>query len=433
MRNDYLAAGVLLAIGAVFAVMIIGAMSSGGHEYDITMEYEDYVPLDPSIDVLGTNGPIDIVTISGTKYIHGTGTGNAQIVDVNNEVTYIHVIPATADLILMNGQSNGAYYSFTRPPAAAEVAKTPTLPYGQAFYFGWDNGMPVVTTDDPADCDFYDFMNPSTGKPRVCDKGPEFCRTYAEITGKKVLWVCLAIPGKWIAAWDRPDSSCWVQDCRIMQYANELLRDLPFEIDKTITLWAQGESDYRHSTGYDYYVGALKDLIRDAPEGWGRQIDGWYLIPGRTLKMGWVNDALQEVARTTDNVFMGCTVELLDSFTTDNGLLQSDVLHYTMQGDNAVANAVARTAAGATDQAPVYLIQVETETTAGTSITLPNYAWAYGTDMTTVRVSAAWSGTPDYATPGTQILQGTWNDAVAETIPHYAGPLLILTVSEASP
>ena len=434
LRNDIFAAGVLLAIGAVFVVIIIGVLDSGGHEYDITMEYEDYIQLDPSIDVLGTNGPIEIVKIGSTKYIHGTGTGNAQIIDVNQEVTYIHVIPAKADIILMNGQSNAAYYNYTRPPAAEDVANTPTLPYGQAFYFGWSDGMPVFTGDNPSGCEIWDFMNPSTQQIRVCDKGPEFCRTYTDLTGKKAIWVSLGIPAKRIAAWNQPDGSAWVQDCRIMDYANTAIRDLPFEIDRVIVLWSQGESDYLHSTGYDHYVESFTQLTRAAPEGWGWDIDAWYLLPGRTAQVGWVNDAFAQLANTLDDVYLGSTAALIDSFSIDNGCMRFDDLHYTQLGDNALANAAARTAAGATGMAPVYLIQAEAETTAGTSISLPTSAWAYSTDMmTTSRITVSWSGTPDFDTAGTQILQGTWNTSVVDTIPHYAGPLLILTVTEASP
>lgn len=426
--SSIITAGVLLAIGAVLAVLCFTVLDSDGQHVDFEMEYEDYKEYDMA-GVLGTSGPIEIVTISGTKYIHAIDTGYGKLVKDDSSVVTIKINPAKADIILMNGQSNAAYYNYTRPPSAEDLANTPALPYGTAFYFGWPDGMPVFTNDDPSSCELFDFMDPASGSIRVCDKGPEFCRTYAELTGKKAIWISLGIPARRIAAWDQPNGSAWVQDCRIMDYANAAIKDAPFKIDKVIVLWSQGESDYLHSTGYDHYISSFKQLTKAAPGGWGWKIDAWYLMPGRTANVGWVNDAFYELARTMDNVFIANSADLIDSFSIDNGCMRFDDLHYTQLGDNALANAAARTAGDAFGPAPVYLIQGTAETEAGTAITIPAITKAYQTDTASVNVNVVWPSA-DFSTPGTQILQGTLNTA-ADTMPIYAGPVFILTVTEA--
>ena len=424
-KGDVVTAGVIIVIGACLFGLMLFFVDGGGQSYDIEMEYEDWVEYQG--DALGIEGPIEITN----GMIHATGTGTAKIINVNGTTTTIRITPAHATLILMNGQSNGAYYSYSRPPSASDIAKTPTLPYGTAFYFGWPDGMPVESYDDPSACKFYDFMDVSTGQVRVCDKGPEFCKTYAELTGKKVIWVCLAIPGKWIAAWDRPNGTCWVSNCNLMDYANAELDKLPFKIDRTITLWAQGESDYRHSTGQAYYEGALKALIADAPKGWGRDIDAWYLLCGRTQKCGWVNDAFENVAATTEGVFIGSTVALVDSFTYENGLLKSDSLHYTQTGDNALANAAARSAAGAEDLAPIYLIQATATGDVGSTIAAPRTARCYRTDSTSVLAGVTWDSSPSSSAAGTFVIYGTAaNVGESAKLEFAPGPLLIVTVSE---
>lgn len=426
--NSIVTAGVLLAIGAVLFVLCLTVLDSDGQQIDFEMDYEDYKEYDLT-GVLGTSGPIEIVTISGTEYIHAVDTGYAKLVKEDGSAVVIKVNPAKADIVLMNGQSNAAYYNYTRPPSAEDIANTPALPYGTAFYFGWSDGMPVFTSDDPSSCELFDFMDPASGSIRVCDKGPEFCRTYSELTGKKVIWVSLGIPAKRIAAWDQPNGSAWVQDCRIMDYANAAIKDAPFKIDRVIVLWSQGESDYLHSTGYTHYITSFKKLVEAAPEGWGWEINAWYLMPGRTAQVGWVNDAFYELARDLDNVFIASSADLIDSFSIDNGCMRFDDLHYTQLGDNALANAAARTAGNASGPAPVYLIQGTGETEEGTAITLPTVTTAYKTDTETVSVNVTWPAA-DFSTPGTQILQGTL-DTPTETLPIIAGPVFILTVTEA--
>ena len=426
-EKSIVTAGVLLAIGAVLLVICFTILDSDGQQIDFEMDYEDYKEYDLT-GVLGTSGPIEIVTISGTEYIHAVDTGYAKLVKADGSSVVIKVNPAKADIVLMNGQSNAAYYNYTRPPSAEDIANTPALPYGTAFYFGWSDGMPVFTSDNPSSCELFDFMDPVSGSIRVCDKGPEFCRTYAELTGKKVIWVSLGIPAKRIAAWDQPNGSAWVQDCRIMDYANAAIKDAPFKIDQVIVLWSQGESDYLHSTGYTHYITSFEKLVEAAPEGWGWDINAWSLMPGRTAQVGWVNDAFYELARDLDNVFIASSADLIDSFSIDNGCMRFDDLHYTQLGDNALANAAARTAGNASGPAPVYLIQGTAETEEGTAITLPTVTAAYKTDTETVNVNVTWPAA-DFDTPGTQILQGTLNTPT-ETLPIIAGPVFILTVTE---
>lgn len=421
--NDYYAAGVIVAIGAAMLVLAFVVVDDGGREYDSnhTLEYEDYKPIDAA-GILGVDGPIELVTIEDQTYIHATGTGKASIIRESGTVDRYKIVAAKADLLIMNGQSNAAYHM-------ADKTQATTPERGTTFYFGTADDMPRTTITDYSVMSFYDFVG-EDGEPRVGDKGPEACRTWHELTGHKALWISLGIGGRQIDSWDQPDGKSWTRNITIMDYANAALKKLPFEIDRTVVFWAQGESDYSHDTGYDAYIDRLDTLIDSAGQAWGHDISSWYLVEGRTAKVGWVNDAFQQIAESRDDVEIVVRASMLDGFTFDNGLLYSDGLHYTQLGDNAVGNAMARHALKAQGGAPVYLVEQKVTATEGTAATIPTTAPAYTTDYDTLRLSCTWDASPDWTQTGTQIIEGTPSDA--SRLLEGAPTVLIATV-EAAP
>lgn len=400
MRGDIFAAGVVLAIAACICVLALVILDDGGREYSEsnTMEYEDYKAIDGA-NILGTDGPIELVDIDGQTYIHAIGTGKATIVYDGGNVDRFKIVPAKADLLIINGQSNAAYHE-----ADATMATTPER--GTTFYFGTEDSMPRTTLTDYSVMEFYDFVGPD-GETRVGDKGPEACRTWHELTGHKALWISLGIGGRQIATWDQPDGKSWTRNITIMGYANACLEDLPFDIKSTVVFWAQGESDYSHDTGYDNYIEKFNTLVDSADSAWGHDIDHWYLVDGRTVKCGWVNDAFEEIAESREDVSIVVDSDFVDGFTTANTLLLTDNLHYSQTGDNAVANAMVRHALDAQGGAPIYLIEQTVSTTVGTSVTVPTLSPAYTTDYDRLMVQCEWSSTPDWATAGTQTIEGT--------------------------
>ncbi len=440
MHGDFVGAGVLLVIGAVLVALTFGFMDGGGGggiqpdepTEPIEMEYEDWIEWTGAA-IRGTTGPIE----ESNGMIHAIGVGNGQIRTATGTID-VTVTPAHADLILMNGQSNAAYYKQYGDSTfnAADRAVTPAPKLGTAFYYGYTDSMPHMAGDTLTGCEIRDFVNPD-GSVKVCDKGPEFCKTWVEQTGKKALWVSLGIPGRAIEYWMPEDGAGWVKDKQIMADFNIQLSSTGFIVDRTIVLWAQGESDWAHGTTEAQYIERFETLHAAAPEGWGHQIDAWYLISGLTAKIGWVNDVFPQLAQDIPGVYVATPAALVDSFTLDNGLMANDGLqiHYTQEGDNAVANAVARYALdnmGYTipSPAPIYLMEGETTAVKGSTFTAPETVTGYRTDGTTEAVNAVFQGTVNTATTGTTILRGTAEISPTKLLEFAPDPLLYVRVIE---
>lgn len=425
MRGDIIAAGIILVVGAFLLATLFGFMDADGQSYDRQIEYEDWIDYDTGT-ILGTEGPIEIVN----GKIHAIGVGNAHIVKQDGSIYRIKIVPAHADLILMNGQSNAAYYKADGDlPDAADLQKTPSPALGKAFYFGSETRMPYRETDNVSTFGIYDFVDPA-GAVRVGDKGPGFCKEYTEITGKKALWVSLGIPSKRIAAWDQPNGSAWTQDICIMDAFNAKLKDTGFIIDRTIVIWSQGESDYLHNTGYAHYISAFQQLHDAAPSAWGHSIDAWYLLEGRTEKVGWVNQAFEQLATDMPDVNIATLAVLVDSFSVANGFMEPDNLHYSQLGDNALANGAARSIAGAKGIAPVYLIQDRLTATVGSAAEAPTTAILYRTDGSPALALVTWDSAPDTATAGEYVIYGTPSGVTQGMCLQFTPrPMLIVTVT----
>ena len=435
MHGDFVSAGIILLIGGFLLALTFGFMdqpADDGLGSDIDMEYEDWLKVNVTM-IQSMTGPIEI------EYgmIHAVGVGEGSITKINGETINVTVSPAHADLILMNGQSNAAYYKQYGESgfSDADRAVTPAPQLGTSFYYGYADSMPFLVNDTLSGCAIRDFVNPD-GTPKVCDKGPEFCRTWTETTGKKALWVSLGIPGRAIEYWLPDDGLCWTKDLQIMTDFNGQLEDTGFIVDRTIVLWAQGESDWAHGTTEAEYVERFTTLHAAASEAWGHEIDRWYLISGLTAKIGWVNDIYYDLAATIPGVRVATSAALVDSFTLDNGLMANDGLkiHYTQQGDNAVANAAARYALDdlghtISTPAPTYLIQATTTATVGSTLVRPTTAECYRTDESTTDVAVKWDTTPSTATAGVKKTGGRTTGNPGALLPFYIGPLLIVTVT----
>ena len=426
MRGDLIAACMAVAVIAFLFAVMLGFLD-GSEKYDLEMNYEDWTPIEG--EILGTDGPIEV----RNGMIHAVGVGKATATKADGSTIKIRISAAHADLILMDGQSNGAYYGFGDYPTAYDKTITPVPELGTCFYFGYTDRMPYHESQNVSSCKIYDMVNADTGKVRVADKGPGFCKEYSEATGKKAIWVSLAIPSKRIAAWDQPNGSAWVQNIACMDKFNDLLQDTGFIIDRTIVLWAQGESDYLHDTGYAHYLESFRTLHDAAPSAWGHDIAGWFLLEGRTAKVGWVNDAFEELAETMPDVHLATTSSLVDSFTLANGLLNTDELHYTQRGDNALANAAARYASGAQGMAPIYLIQAAITAEQGSEAEAPTTARCYRTDDSSIYALATWDMPISTAEVGTHIIGGSVTGITADMTLQYTAsdPVLIVYVIEA--
>lgn len=402
-RNEIYTAGVVLAIGAVLLVLAFAVLDDGGRQYS-EIGYEDYIAAQE--EVVGTNGPLEVVNIDGESYIHATGLGRGAVV-YSDRTEYLQVVKSEAVMILMNGQSNAAYYH-------PDVSTATTPNRGDGFYFGFPDRMPSGTLEDVTGCEWYDFVG-EDGLSRVGDRGPGFAKEFSELTGKKTLWVSLGIPGRLISDWIPNRGVAWLQDERIV---SAMLPKIPegFDVTSTWMAWSQGESDYELNTGYDHYVGVWK-LMHDS--SFGVDVDGWILLKGRTVTCGWVNEAFQQLIREVEGVEM-CT-EIADTFEVRNGLMEADDLHYSQLGENALGSAMARFMASRlghqlTTRAPIYLTETIERCDIGDAVDLQDWTSAEDTDGNRIRILTSWEdSTPDTAAAGIVTVTGT-PDAAAPPI-----------------
>lgn len=336
MRGDLIIGAVL----AVFAAALICiAIADWTAEKEPTEEDMGIIEWGAVIyaEADEASGALEISTVSGQPAVIATDLGSGSYRIGSATYTY-QVIKAHVDAILTMGQSNAAYY---RPINASEA--TPVPEPGTAFYWGYESGMAVNANSDTEGYAIYDFIGPSG--LRVGDKGPAECATYYRLTGVKVLWLSLGIPAKKIAAWDEGNSA-WTLDSAWMAQAMPLVNQY-FEISKVWATWAQGETDAGQATTEASYTASFQSLVSRMADGdLGLVPDAWFLVCGRDAIMNRngvnVNEYLRNIAETESDVYLAIDQDLPDSFTTANGLLDSDAIHYTQKGDNLIAVALAK-------------------------------------------------------------------------------------------
>lgn len=429
-------AAVAILVGAVLLALTFGFLDSGGVEIkdENNLMWDDYRPINGA-GILGASGAIEIVDVAGSSYIHAKETGYGKVVYSNGKEIDYRVTRAVFDMIIMNGQSNSAYYYIHDTPPEAD--KAPAPPIGTSYYYGrLDNPKMNYTIQPIDDYALHDFIDPETGELRLGDKGPGFCSEYVKATGHKALWVGIGIGAKRVAAWLPPDSSCWVYDQEVFDRLNADLKGLPIDIDRTFMLWAQGESDKSAGTTVSTYVSRFMTFWNAASAAWGHDIDTCYLIAGRTAKVGNINTAFNQLAAQNDDIKLAVGANLVDSFTISNGLMVDDNLHYMQEGDNAVANAAVRYVLqdlGFTvpEPAPVYLLQTRLGVTVNDTFTPPDYTTAYMTDGRSMTVGAAFEGTVDTSAAGTTVLHGTAVISESRLLKAVPPATLIVTVIDA--
>lgn len=427
--NEYFSAGVILAVGAVLLVLAFVYLDNGGIDYtdENTWEYGDYKEAPDGL--LGVSGPLRIVNVGGQEYIYASDTGKGEIVLEHGKKLNIRVEPAQADLIIMDGQSNAAYYGeHSTIPVDPTYAVAPSI--GTSFYFGTEDRMPSKDADTTG-MRIYDMIGPD-GNLRVGDKGPAFCKVYSDTMGKKVVWLSLGIPGKKLSTWNHPNGSSWVQNLTVVDAFKEAMKDVPIEIEDTYLLWAQGESDYNQHTGKATYKNQFKSFYGAISDAWGYNVKACYLIDGRTSNVGWVNTAFEELAEEDPTIHVAVPASIIDSFSITNTLMYADDLHYTQKGDNAVADSCARYVTGSlgkwAGQSPIYLMQSQTADAVGEAAELPNTVTAYNTDGTTGRLAFVPEGTVDTSTAGTTVLDGTATVSQSRLLPNAPAPIMIVHV-----
>lgn len=400
MNGNYYIAGVLAAIGAVLLVLAMAWVGTGPSP-DKTMEWDDYEPL--GSDVTGVGGVLEIVEVGDTKYIHAKELGDGVILHQGSKTT-VKVTKATADLVLMNGQSNAAYLY-------ADTSATASPGPGEGYYFGWNGNMPSSTSDDLTGCKIRDMVG-SDGSPQVGNKGPAFASAWSSITGHKTIWAHIGIGGMTVSKFDPETGPMWEWNAEIVGAVMEQIGELPIEIDKTMMLWAQGEANYQYgTTAAQYEESFMKFYTEMKNGGLGADVDSFHFVCGKDLNLGWVNDTFKSLAAQLDGTSVCVSDDLVNTFTMANGLMRTqDDIHYTQPGCNAVGAAAARGVASfygySLDRAPIFLFQNEIPCDLNEPVALPTTARAYTLDGNWSYADATWDGAADTSQYGVTAVNG---------------------------
>ena len=337
--RDYVTAAVLAVIAVALFGLAVAAMTpeeEPPEEVDLgTVEWGSVWQMN---GIKEASGSLSVLYIDGVRSVRAVELGEGRFIAGHYAYNCI-VIKCTVDVIMTMGQSNAAYYK----PTSAEEAEPVPIP-GTAFYWGNQNDIPNSSSDSIDSCRIYDFVGPSGC--RIGDKGPAECATYYAMTGQKVLWLSLGVPGKPINSW-AVGNSAWELDViwttAMMPWVDEY-----FNVRYVWATWAQGESDSSASrqTTESEYIASFQSLYDRMADGdLGLIPDAWFLVAGRDAIMNRngvdINSYFRVIPDVIPDVYLAIDQDLPDSFTIANGMLHTDSLHYTQKGDNAIAVALA--------------------------------------------------------------------------------------------
>ena len=234
------------------------------------------------------------------------------------------------DVLVITGQSNAAYRESVDYRVSPEVATANLSESGALYYYGTSTA-PVAyeIIGDPT----YDTTFESYSIQKMCN-GNQYVIggleaplgiTIHNRTGNDVLVLNVAVSGAPID-WLSPSGKWGTFAAGVIEHA---LADVSGQYDKINKIgWIclQGEAD--SSTAIDTYKTKFM-LMADYLGSMG--FDTGYIVPSRTAQGGNSIIAQKELAEEYDNLYIVAD-GIPDTFTTANGLLYTDGIHYTELG-----------------------------------------------------------------------------------------------------
>ena len=325
MENSGVIAAVTMVIGAILVVIVISIMPTMT-ETAPGMAYDDYVEAEGAISA---GGSIELVEVGGKTYAHAADVGDGYYKLEDGREVHLTVGKAKLDIVVAMGQSNNRYTCWN----IAEASAIPDM--GTAYYWGT---LYEPVTNPNVEGEMLELRDPETGTVRLGDKVPVFCAHWTKETGHKVFYVITAVGGSSITSWI-PGEQQYQRQIRILNQATAAIDSDRFDWTTSCCTWIQGEEDHAMSLD-DYlgYMGQMLDGLFD--DSYPYRLN--YMVMA-TPRLGTAVEADKIVAGERDNVRLA--TDIATTFTKDNGLLGPDNTHWTQQGDNLVAEALAKTAA----------------------------------------------------------------------------------------
>lgn len=236
----------------------------------------------------------------------------------------------TLDVLVITGQSNAAYRESVDYRVSPEVATANLSESGALYYYGTSTA-PVayeIIGDPTYDTTFesYSIQNMCNGNQYVIGglEAP-LGITIHNRTGNDVLVLNVAVSGAPID-WLSPTGKWGTFAAGVIEHALADVAGHYDKINKIGWICLQGEAD--ETTAIDTYKTKFM-LMADYLGSMG--FDTGYIVPSRTAEGGNSIIAQKELAEEYDNLHIVAD-GLPDTFTTSNGLLYTDGIHYTELG-----------------------------------------------------------------------------------------------------
>lgn len=238
------------------------------------------------------------------------------------------------DVYIVAGQSNSAYLHYNLELSDPKVGE------GHAYYYG-TSSSPIVygsysTPTYDTTFDSYSIQ-PATDSNLAHLEGP-FSKTYYASTGHKVVTINVGISGTSIEEW-QSDGFAWTYASSVIDDALDKLDD-DYDLHLKGFIWIQGESNYSMSADdYETYFLNTFDLFSD------KGFDDCFISKVRrdtstTGQRNPVGPSNAQIAMCEEYAHIHMATEIADTFTVDNGLMESDNLHYNQLGQNLIGVAV---------------------------------------------------------------------------------------------
>ena len=251
----------------------------------------------------------------------------------------------TLDVIIVDGQSNAQYWGWaTNSICSPSIVNDSDLgaPTHNLYYYG--DSTPTyygtVYTEPSYDTslDSYDLHSMyDNGSWVIGSYGPALAKTLSERSGHDVLIIDVGVgaaPIQWLTI--TGPGGIWAE-----KIISDALSKVPskYHVDMLGMVWAQGESD--KNTAVDTYIERFNLLYNSLNVKFG--LEKVYIIKTRDAVGGNSITAQEQLAAENENIIIA--TDITDTFTTENGYLRPDNLHYSQQGRTVIAEILGETIA----------------------------------------------------------------------------------------
>ena len=235
------------------------------------------------------------------------------------------------DVVIIDGQSNAQYWGWTTNYVCnvADVNNSDLgAPRHNLYYYGDETptyyGRVYTEPTQDGSLDNFGIHSMYEGEWKIGSYGPALAKTLSERSGHDVLIIDVGVgaaPVQWLTS--TGPGGIWAE--RII---TDALSKVPekYHVDMLGMVWAQGESD--KNTSVDTYIGYFNTLYNSLNEKYG--LEKVYIIKTRDEVGGNSITAQEQLAANNSNITIA--TDITDTFTTDNGYLRPDELHYSQQG-----------------------------------------------------------------------------------------------------